>query len=220
MFTGLIQDVGTVARVEKRGRNLLLTVHTALDLKSVALGDSIAVDGYCQTVVSISGDTFSMEISPETQDRTTAGDLRPGHRVNVEPALRLSDRLGGHLVAGHVDGVGTISRIEPGDDFWIIGITAGPEVMRYCIEKGSITVQGISLTINKVTANGFELGIIPHTIKSTTLGDKKVGDRINLEADMIGKYVERFVTGTAGNPSENKEEKISFPFLEKHGFLK
>jgi riboflavin synthase len=223
MFTGLIQDVGTVVRIDKRGQNLLLGVRTKLDLTQVALGDSIAVDGYCQTVVKIEADVFYMEVSPETVARTTAKDLSSGQRVNVEPALRLSDRLGGHLVAGHVDGIGTIMAIAPGTDFWVISITTTPQILRYCIEKGSIAVDGISLTVNRVGTEDFDIGIIPHTLAQTTLGSKKVNAQVNLEPDLIGKYVERFVLNLAGPGSqtaESQDKKIDPTFLAKHGFLK
>ena len=223
MFTGLIQDIGTVTRVERRGQNVLLGVRTGLDLKEAALGDSISIEGFCQTVVRIEKDVFWVEVSPETLACTTAGNLRPGLRVNLEPALRLSDRLGGHLVAGHVDGLGTLSAIDTGNDFTVIAIKAGPEILRYCVEKGSIAVDGISLTVNRVHSDRFEIGIIPHTLKQTTLDSKGIGDPVNLECDIIGKYVERFVTTMTGQGpkvGETQREKIDPTFLAKHGFLK
>ena len=223
MFTGLIQDVGTVLRVEKRGRNLLLGIRTGLDLEEVALGDSICINGFCQTVVKKEGDAFFVEVSPETVSVTTAAELRPGQKVNLEPALRLSDRLGGHLVAGHVDETGVIGSIDEGSDFVVISIKAGPEMLKYCILKGSIAVEGVSLTINKVLADRFEVGIIPHTLKMTTLGDKGPGDRVNLEADLIGRYVGMFVSNLIGNDTSDAKvegQKIDATFLAKHGFLK
>lgn len=223
MFTGLIQDVGTVVQAQRRGENLLLGVRTRMDLAQVALGDSICIEGYCQTVVRIDGDAFFVEVSPETLSRTTAGDLRPGLRVNIEPALRLTDRLGGHMVAGHVDGVGIVESMTSGSEFWVIAIKAEPAVLRYCVEKGSIAVDGISLTVNKVLDDRFEVGIIPHTLSATTLGKKKAGARVNLETDLIGKYVERFVSAMltkSTETSETQREKIDPAFLAKHGFLK
>jgi riboflavin synthase len=220
MFTGLIQDVGSVARIEKSGENTRLVIRTKMDLKQVALGDSISVEGYCQTVVHISNDLFAVEVSPETLERTTAGSLRVGARVNLEPALRLSDRLGGHLVSGHIDGVGTIKGIDAGKKFHAIQIEAPESILRYCIEKGSVAVDGISLTINKVDSTSLTVGIIPHTADQTTLIAKSVGDRVNLECDLIGKYVERFLSASMGKTTENQGEKIDQGFLAKHGFLK
>jgi len=143
--------------------------------------------------------------------------------VNIEPALRLSDRLGGHLVAGHVDGVGTLKEMEAGPEFWVLTIQAPPEIIRYCIEKGSVAVNGVSLTVNKVTGATFQLGIIPHTLQSTTLHKLKPGDKVNLETDMIGKYVEKFVrsmTGQGDPEGQEPGEKIDATILAKHGFLK
>ena len=223
MFTGLIQDVGTVARLEKRGQNTLLGVRTGMDLSRVAVGDSVNIDGYCQTVVKMEGDVFFVEVSPETLARTTAGELQSGRRVNNEPALRLSDRLGGHLVTGHVDGTGVLEAVEKSPDFRIIAIKADGNILRYCVEKGSIAVDGISLTINRVMTDRFEAGIIPHTLNSTTIGLKKQGDKVNIETDLIGKYVERFLSGKGAGGSkagENEGDKIDAAFLAKHGFLK
>lgn len=223
MFTGLIQDIGTVTKVEKRGRNTLMGVRTKMDLEQVALGDSIAIDGYCQTVVKLEKDVFFVEIGPETMERTTARSLAPGRKVNLEPALRLSDRLGGHMMSGHVDGVGTIDYMDAGPEFWLIGIKTPPRILKYCVEKGSIAVDGISLTINQVTPDGFEIGIIPHTLKNTTLSGKKPKDQVNLEVDIMGKYVEKFVLAMAGKGADgtgNADDKIDLGFLAKHGFLK
>lgn len=220
MFTGLIQDVGTVTRLTKKGKNTLLSVRTAINLSQVVVGDSIAIDGYCQTVVAIAGNVFTAEVSPETMARTTASTLSAGDKVNLEPALRLSDRLGGHLVSGHVDGVGTIEEIQGQDDFVIITVSAPPELIAYCIEKGSVAVDGVSLTINAVGEKYFQLGVIPHTLKATTLALKEAGDKVNIENDMIGKYVARFLSGFGVKPADHPDEKIDAAFLAKHGFLK
>lgn len=223
MFTGLIQDIGTVLRIEKRGRNLLLGIRSGMNLEEVALGNSICVSGFCQTVVKKEGNAFFVEVSPETVSVTTAGQLQPGQKVNLEPALQLSDRLGGHLVAGHVDGTGIIESINEGTDFVVISIKAGPEILKYCIHKGSIAIDGVSLTVNRVLEGSLEVGIIPHTLKMTTLGDLAPGDKVNLEADLIGKYVGMFVSRMVGNGAVDLEkdgQKIDTTFLAKHGFLK
>jgi len=223
MFTGLIQEIGTVVIIQRRGTNVLVGVKANLALPGTDLGDSIAIDGYCQTVVKLEKDIFFVQISPETISRTTAADLKTGQKVNLEPALRLSDRLAGHLVLGHVDGVGEISNIDDDGRFVVIKISAPDDIISLCVEKGSIAVDGISLTVNKVGKNHFEIGIIPHTLDKTTLGFKKVGSKVNLETDIMGKYAFRFLSsmmGKDGNPGDSNNEKIDLAFLAKHGFLK
>jgi riboflavin synthase len=218
MFTGLIESIGALTAVSRRGDNLVFRVRAEPVFADLQLGESIALDGYCQTVVAFSGSEFTVEVSPETVAKTTAGQRRVGDRLNLERALRLGDRVGGHLVAGHVDGVGTVRRVTERSDFVVLAVDAPPNILRYCVAKGSIALDGISLTINAVDAAGIELGVIPHTWRATTLASRRVGDKMNLEADMIGKYVERFLTvaGVAGG----EKSGLTANFLGEHGFLK
>jgi riboflavin synthase len=215
MFTGLIGAVGALTGIGRRGDHLVFRVRPKPALDAVAIGESISLDGYCQTVVAVTGDEFSVEVSPETVARTTAGERRVGDRLNVERSLRLGDRLGGHLVAGHVDGVGQVRRVEERGEFVRIAIDAPPDVLRYCVPKGSIAVDGVSLTINSVDDSGFEVGIIPHTWSATVLHERRPGARVNLEADLIGKYVERFLTARFAAPSQGVTETL----LAEAGFL-
>lgn len=192
MFTGIIEATGTVLRAEPRGGDLRFTITAPQwNLADVALGDSIAVSGCCLTVVAMDGHALAFDVSNETLSLTTLGDLREGDKVNLEKALRLSDRLGGHLVSGHVDGVGTIAAIDPDARSQRWRIAAPRELMRYIAAKGSVCVDGVSLTVNAVTDESFEVNLIPHTVAATTFGDRHVGDRVNLEIDMLARYVER-----------------------------
>ncbi len=196
MFTGLVEDVATVARAERRGDALHLVVRPARSIvQELALGDSVSHDGVCLTVTELGGDTFTVLAGAETLVRTTIGELRAGARINLERALRLGDRLGGHMVAGHVDAVGTIAARQDGGANIVYTVAAPPAVLRYVVEKGSIAVDGISLTVNRVDAAGLDVAIIPHTATKTTLAGKRAGQRVNLEVDLIGKYVEKLLGG-------------------------
>ncbi|MCL4232970.1 MAG: riboflavin synthase [Deltaproteobacteria bacterium] len=215
MFTGLIEDVGTVERAASRGSGLRLAVRTSrIDAKTLAMGESISIDGYCQTVVEIGAHGFSVDVGRETLAKTTAGKLRAGDRVNLERAVRLGDRLGGHWVAGHVDGVGTVRRVERAPDFVVFHVESPAEVARYLIPKGSIAMQGVSLTVNTCEGTAFSVGIIPHTLAETTLGDLREGSLVNLEADIIGKYVEKLVNAAQGRETDG----VTRDFLARHGF--
>ena len=194
MFTGIIQSTGRVTRSEARGGDLRFSVVAPeFDASDVALGDSIAVSGCCLTVVMREGDTLAFDVSNESLDLTTLGALGVGDRVNLEKALRLSDRLGGHLVSGHVDGIGTIDAIEADARSQRWRIAASHGLMRYIAAKGSVCVDGVSLTVNAVTDAAFDVNLIPHTVAHTTFADRHVGDRVNLEIDMLARYVERLL---------------------------
>jgi riboflavin synthase len=193
MFTGLIECEGIITRAEHQSGGMRLEVYSPEFGRDMAIGDSIAVDGVCLTVVKFSRGAFLTDVSGETVDRSTLGGLRQGSKVNLERALRLSDRLGGHLVSGHVDGVGRLELRQPTGKFTVYQFWAPPNVMEYVVEKGSIAVDGISLTIAKVGAEGFTAAVIPQTESVTTLKDKPIGGPVNLEADMLAKYVKRFV---------------------------
>jgi riboflavin synthase len=200
MFTGIIETTGRIARAEPRGGDMRLDVAAgALGLDDVAIGDSIAVSGVCLTAVAIDGDTLTFDVSTETLSRTSLGALGVGAAVNLEKAMRLSDRLGGHLVSGHIDGLGKIIAIEHDarSQRWTFELPA--ELARYVAAKGSVTIDGVSLTVNEVDGRRFGVNLIPHTIEVTTLKDRRVGDSVNIEVDMIARYVERMY-GLRDNP--------------------
>jgi len=193
MFTGLVEAVGEIKKTVSRGGGRQMTIHCTIPARELALGESIAVDGACLTVTGFIGSGFTVDVSPETLQRTTLGTKKPGDRVNLERALRLSDRLGGHLVTGHIDGRGTIRALERAGDFTRIRIEAPAALLAYVIEKGCIAVDGVSLTVNTCSRREFDVMIIPHTRAQTTLPDKKPGDAVNIENDIIAKYVEKFL---------------------------
>jgi len=217
MFTGIVEEMGAVTAVEKTLAGTRLTILAATVLGDLKNGDSLSVNGTCLTVVTKNERNFVVEISPETLSVTTLGHLTAGAPVNLERAMKLNERIGGHLVAGHVDGVGTIrSRHQEGNAIFFT-IEAPNEILRYCIVKGSITVDGISLTINEVSDRGFSVAIIPHTAKVTTLGLKQVGDTVNLESDLIGKYVERLLQER--NQLPKSVPVIDKDYLQKHRLI-
>lgn len=193
MFTGLIEDVGTVSALRVHGNAAVLTVATRLSLRRMALGASIAVNGACLTVVKKSRNTFTVDVSPETLRRTNLAGLANGSLVNLEQPMRLQERLGGHLVTGHVDGVGTITAIAPQGDFTMFRFRAPASLGALLVTKGSIAVDGISLTVNDCRGARFSAAIIPFTLQHTNLRARRVGDKVNLETDLIGKYVQNFV---------------------------
>jgi len=214
MFTGLIQDVGEIAESRPSGRGRRLRVRSRLGAEA-AIGDSIAVDGACLTVVEADTATFAADVSTETLERTSLGAKRPGDRVNLEPALRLGDRLGGHLVTGHIDGTGRLTERRPDGDGLALTFSAPPELLRLVVTKGSISVDGISLTVNRVSTSGFDVMIVPHTLAETTLRDRRPGDVVNLETDLLGKYVARLLA----QPRAATEGGISEEMLARNGFL-
>lgn len=199
MFTGIIQAVGRIHEYEARGADARMVLHAgSLDLSDVAVGDSIAVNGVCLTAVALTPASFTVDVSAETL-RCTTGFV-PGAEVNLEKAMRPSDRLGGHIVSGHVDGTGTVARFEPAGESHLLAIDAPAELARYIAAKGSITVQGVSLTVNRVEGVRFFINLIPHTLAMTTLQHLQPGSRVNLEIDMVARYVERLTQFM--NPSD------------------
>lgn len=200
MFTGIVEEVGRVAAIESDGASARLELSCSQAVKDAELGDSIAVAGCCLTVTELTGSGFTADLMAETLRATALGDLGPGDAVNLERAMRADDRFGGHLVQGHVDAVGEVVDREelPGTVF--LTMTAPEQVARYLVPKGSITVDGVSLTVVDVEGGAFRVGLIPHTLEVTTLGERGPGDRVNLEADVIAKYVERLLAGGAATP--------------------
>ncbi|MBW1698752.1 MAG: riboflavin synthase [Deltaproteobacteria bacterium] len=222
MFTGIIEGQARVSRIQPWGSGRRISFEADFLLEDTRPGESIAVDGVCLTVTMASGMRFAADLSPETLSKTTLGSIKIGDRINLERALRFSDRLGGHLVAGHVDGIGRIVRKEVLENFVLIQVSVPESLDRYLIEKGSVAVDGVSLTINDLMPGGFSVSVIPHTAKLTTLGFKKVGDPVNIETDMIGKYVERFLSrnSMAEQTRSSVQSTIDIQFLEKTGFIK
>ena len=222
MFTGIIEGLGTVTKIRPSGQGKRITLNADFVLDQTKIGDSLAVNGACLTAVEVDGKRFKVDVSPETLAKTTFGKARIGDRVNLERALRLSDRIDGHLVSGHIDGVGTVKQRQTVGNTIIITIGVPDHLSRNMIIKGSIAVDGISLTINNCGKEIFDVSIIPHTLKHTTIGFKKNGDLVNIETDMIGKYVERFITKRIDSEGEKETvpSSINMQFLGKTGFLK
>lgn len=210
MFTGIIEEVGRVQRIVHGARTAVLMIEAKQVLEDVKVGDSIAVCGVCLTVTSFSSHSFTADVMPETLKRSALGQLKPGSPVNLERAMSANGRFGGHIVSGHIDGTGTITRIRPeGNAVWYT-IAPPPALLRYIVEKGSIAIDGISLTVADVTAQDFSVSIIPHTQAETTLAHRRVGDKVNLETDCIGKYVEKLL----GMPQTG----VTAEFLNRCGF--
>ncbi len=211
MFTGIIEEMGSVKGLRREAGAARLAVSASLVLEGTAIGDSICVNGVCLTVVEMDGTAFSADVANETLKVTNLGDLRAGQKVNLERALRLSARIGGHLVTGHVDAVGRIREKKQEGNSWRIFIETPESALPYIIKKGSVAVDGISLTVADVEKTGFSIAMIPHTAKLTTLGYKSAGESVNLETDIIGKYVERLLAGRV-------EGDVSLELLKKSGF--
>ena len=219
MFTGLIEGVGKVCSMKNIGNDVRITVEPLFPMTDECrVGESISIDGVCLTVTDISKGFVGMDVSGETLSRSTLRFLRQGHEVNMERALLLTDRLGGHLVSGHVDGIGRILKKETQQRSWVLRIGVEESISRYTIEKGSIAVDGISLTINRCAENFFEVNIIPQTGRETTLLKKKVGDQVNIEADLIGKYVEKFFSRDNAPRDREGGSGIDMELLIEKGF--
>ncbi|RJR26248.1 MAG: riboflavin synthase [Desulfobacteraceae bacterium] len=218
MFTGLVEGVGTVEGVHATGRDMVLTIKAPFLLNECRVGDSICVDGVCLTVTDLSTSAFMVDVSQETLLRSTLGSLAIGDPVNLERAVRLTDRMGGHLVLGHVDGTGKIQKVEPKGRSWLIRVMIDTGLARYIIEKGSIAVDGISLTVNRCERNFFEVNIIPQTGRETKLLRKRPGDLVNIETDMIGKYVEKLLKDPGRPEGDPGTGGIDREFLLRHGY--
>ncbi|MDX2440071.1 MAG: riboflavin synthase [Desulfobacterales bacterium] len=221
MFTGIIEGFGTISGIKPSGQSRRMAINADYELDNTKIGDSIAVNGACLTVVSFSGKRFEVDVSPETVAKTTLGKAKIGDRLNLERALCISDRIDGHLVSGHIDGIGKIKSRKTEENAIIITFNIPESVSYYIIKKGSVAVDGISLTVNECDHESFQVSIIPHTAKLTTLGFKKISDSVNVETDMIGKYVERFVTQTKASGNEKKTEKssVDMQLLARTGFI-
>jgi riboflavin synthase len=219
MFTGIIEGLGTLEAIKAGGQGRQLALTADFDLEGTKIGDSIAVNGACLTVVRLQGRRFEVDVSPETMARTAFKNAKVGERLNLERALRLSDRLDGHLVSGHVDGIGHLDKRETQANAILLSFSVPEELSRYMIKKGSVAVDGISLTINDCTTGAFQVSIIPHTADITTVGLKAVGAPVNIETDIIGKYVERFVAGERRTGNRSAEGGVDLSLLAKSGFL-
>lgn len=219
MFTGIIEGLGTISSVRPTGQGSRLAVAAGFDLTATKIGDSIAVNGACLTVVTLAGRRFEADVSPETLEKTTFGRVKIGERVNLERALLLSSRVDGHLVSGHVDATGVISGRETVGNATLVTVEVPSDAARYIIPKGSVAVDGISLTVNQCDERSFNVSIIPHTGLVTTIGFKKRGERVNIETDMIGKYVERFLRPDKTDEKDPASGGVDMELLARSGFL-
>lgn len=213
MFTGIIEGKGKILRVEYRGEAKRLAIELPPHLTEAQLGDSISINGVCLTIVEKGGQISKFDLSEETIKRSVLGDLKEGDPVNLERALRLNDRLGGHFVTGHIDGIGVITEKKREREFVNLRVRVPDNVSKYVVPKGSIAIDGISLTVNECRGNEILLTLIPYTLEKTTLMDKRNGDRVNLEADILGKYVEKLLKW------EGRPEGLNLSFLKEHGIL-
>ena len=213
-----MEELGKIKSITKGTKSARLTIEGQVVLQDVKLGDSIAVNGTCLTVVEYTQRSFTADVMPETVRSTVLAELKPGDVVNLERTLRLGDRLGGHIVSGHVDGVGVIRSKERSDNAIVVTIEAPPEVMRYIIAKGSIAIDGTSLTIVDYGTDWFSVSLIPHTASLTTVGLKETGSKVNLEADVLGKYVAKLLGLQNGDEKKQASSGLTMEFLQQHGF--
>ncbi|NEU31023.1 riboflavin synthase [bacterium LRH843] len=217
MFTGIIEEIGVIQEIRQAGESMVIKIGAKEILDDVKLGDSIAVNGVCLTVTSFQSSHFTVDVMPETIRATSLRGIGRGSNVNLERAMSAGGRFGGHFVSGHVDGIGTIMARKPEQNAVYFQINISPELRHYMVEKGSVTVDGTSLTIFAVDEDSFTLSIIPHTLSETIIGQKGVGDVVNIECDMIGKYIEQFITRRL-EPAKKSGGSLSDQFLEEHGF--
>jgi len=215
LFTGLIEEIGTIQSVLKGAKSASIVIKAKKILENIKLGDSIATNGVCLTVTSFTSDGFQVDVMAETMRMSNLNKLSPGSKVNLERALMLGDRLGGHLVSGHIDGIGIIKDFKREDNAIWASIAAPSNILKYVVYKGSIAIDGISLTVAYVDNEIFKVSVIPHTKEITTLLHKNIGDEVNLEGDMIGKYIERFLSFKEASPPKSV---VDMEFLSKHGF--
>lgn len=225
MFTGLIEEIGEVQSIRRGSRSCILTIGCKTVLEGSRIGDSIAVNGVCLTVTTLGGSYFTADAMPETLDRSALGQLSAGSIVNLERAMPADGRFGGHIVSGHIDGTGTIREIRRDDIAVWYTVAADAQILRYIVEKGSITIDGISLTVAYVDDTVFRVSIIPHTQEVTSLKERRIGDIVNLECDIIGKYVEKLMlpagnagSGAGGSRTDGQGKGISMEFLLENGF--
>lgn len=214
MFTGIIEEIGTVKSIDKGDKSAKLAIQANQIFTDLILGDSVAVNGVCLTVSNLGGELFEADTMAETLNRTDLSTLKPGSKVNLERAMSVNDRFGGHIVSGHIDGTGTITNTKRNDNAIEITISTTRKITRYIVEKGSVAIDGISLTVVKVWDDHFQVSVIPHTGKSTTLLNKSAGSTVNIENDIVGKYIERFCTVS----NTSKQESITMQFLKQSGF--
>jgi riboflavin synthase len=215
MFTGIIEDRGKVLRIEDRGQEKRLILELPPHLTELQLGDSININGVCLTVVQKKEQKIELDLSQETLQKTVLGELKEGDLVNLERALRLTDRLGGHIVTGHIDGIGVVAGKNKERDFLQLRVEIPESVSRYVVQKGSIAIDGISLTVNECKGDEIQMTLIPYTLEKTTLMNKRIGDRVNVEADILGKYVEKLL-----GRGDKGSFKVDLSFLKEHGFTK
>lgn len=215
MFTGIIEEIGIIKELSKGDKNAFIVVECKKVLEDTKIGDSIAIDGVCQTVTELTSSTFSAQISTETLSVTTFSRLKTGTKVNLERALTLSGRLGGHIVSGHIDGLAKINDIKKFGDFYNLKFATDAELSKYIAKKGSVAINGVSLTIADVFSKEFLIAVIPHTFENTNLNMLKIGDFVNIEVDILAKYVEKFLS--TGNNIDNK--RLDENFLKENGFL-
>jgi len=224
MFTGIIEEMGIIQSIHRSGEKIRFTIRAEKILEDTHMGDSIAVNGICLTAVDLTSSTFSADVMPETLRRSSLGSIRESSPVNLERALRLSDRLGGHIVSGHIDGTGTIQSRTPEHNAILFKIMATPELLKYIVAKGSIALDGVSLTVAAVSSNDFTVSIIPHSARQTIIGHYQPGNLVNIECDVIGKYVEKLL-GLTGSPVSLEQtaesqpvSRLSMEFLREHGY--
>ena len=215
MFTGIVEEMGQVEGIQRGKQSAVLTIRAKTVLEGTKIGDSIAVNGVCLTVTSLLSDRFSADVMHETLDRSALAGLRRGSLVNLERAMAADGRFGGHIVAGHIDGTGRITRIKRDDNAVWYTVQAAPQLLRYIVEKGSIAIDGISLTVARVEETAFSISAIPHTVAQTALQNRREGDLVNLETDIIGKYVEKLLTPAPETPVSSG---LTLDFLARHGF--
>ena len=215
MFTGIVEEMGTIRSIRRGAHSAVLSIGAALVLSDLKIGDSVAVNGVCLTATGKDSGGFTADVMHETLNRSSLGALVPGSRVNLERAMAADGRFGGHIVSGHIDGTGTISAIRRDDNAIWYTVEAAPSLLRYIVEKGSITIDGVSLTVAAVGETWFSISAIPHTVAVTILGEKRTGDTVNLETDIIGKYVEKLLRP---QPETRQQSKITLEFLAENGF--